>query len=117
MQEIETKEEFDRIFNKCHDTIKELIAISEKILKDRDTEKQGPTPITIEEYRRRNKLVKKEETPKIPTPVIIRNRKRGGRQVRKRKEIAEAFRLLNLAVDINERLKLKDKIKMLRNNL
>lgn len=69
----------------------------------------GPQPLTIEEYRRRNK----KPVPAVKQ-TIINKRKRGGRIFKHRKELAETYQLLALSLNKGDKKKHKAKIVQLK---
>lgn len=93
--QINTDREFNRVF-------KNLLALSEKHI--------GPKPITIEQYRRRNK----PPTPREPTPVEEPKKKtRGGKKQKLRRDRAELHRIIAVTRDLESRKRLLRKLKKL----
>lgn len=77
-----------------------------------DNPTTGPKPITIQEYRerQRNNAAQKTQEPVIQKKI----RTRGGKQVRYRKDIANLYRLVTLAVTKAEKNIFLNQIRELR---
>jgi len=71
----------------------------------------GPRPITIEEYRQRNKQRPKEVSLELKQQP--KKRRRGGALTKFKKELGELHRMLVITKDTNLRKQMLQKIKLL----
>ena len=69
----------------------------------------GPRPITIEEYRARQR-----PRAKSPLPAVPRARTRGGRRQKLRAQRRELFMLLNITTDKTQKAAYREQLKALR---
>lgn len=82
----------------------------------------GPRPISVEEYQARQ--AKFRSAPKATStsdassghPPLKKNKSRAGRAVKRRKEIANLYRLANLSVTKEEKRKFLNQIRTIRDN-